>query len=387
MEMFEELRPGCLDWVASIRDNSAPDSGRYRYSRHMLRPYATEATAHVVFILWMLGALDDDHDRPNIRRFLLDQQDPPTGQFKDALISDADRAGHDHSWQHIWDHHTGVVIEALALCGVAPQFPLPRQAHVDLDAVDPREWTLSLDWTHPYLVAEHWMNAVIAHHRKHGGQNTPALDTAFDTLQREIFNAQTGFPDRRVTANDDVQGLGGIFKLIFAYVPCGRPFPCPDAAVDSVLATQRPTGDFVDDNLCMNLDGMWLLRHLTNDLRRTARRREIVRASRLLADYRKSDGGFSFWPRGCLTVHNSLRVSECLPKATCSVRRTHWIALQSTRRGRQVVRPGALPTRVWGSRPADLRRGGSHFVQLQRPVAKDDGVALAVFRDGASVHV
>ena len=145
----DKLRRECLEWVASIRDDSESDSGRYRYNRHMVRPYGTEPTAHVVFILRNLKALDDYYDKDNIVNFLLNQQEPGTGYFKDPLLND-DELAHKmeaHSWQHIWDHHTHCVLTALMLCGCKPRYPLPEKSHVDLDDVDPNQWVKSLDWT------------------------------------------------------------------------------------------------------------------------------------------------------------------------------------------------------------------------------------------------
>jgi hypothetical protein len=314
-----ELRESCLAWVETIRDQSEPGLGRFKYSQHMLRPYAVEATGHMPMILDALGALADYPHREAMVTFLLDQQDPETGQFRDPLIQPEDHVGGHHSWQHIWDHHTGVAAEALSLCKVEPRHPLPQSAHADLDTVDPREWTLSLDWTQPYLVSEHWMNAVMAYHRKHGltpGRDTmPAIDAAFDTVDREIVNPATGHPDRWNEQSLGA-GLGGIFKLLWAYVPCRRTPPHADKAVDSVLDLQGPTGDFAGEgNMCMNWDAVFIMRYLTGDLTRTHCKDAIRHASarltdRLLTDYRKPDGAFSFLPDSCLPVHNSIRVSD-----------------------------------------------------------------------------
>ena len=95
----------------------------------------------------------------------------------------------------------------------------------------------------PYMVGEHWMNAVMAHHRKHGiipGQETtPALDAAFDALDGSIINPETGLPDLR-NEQGPCAGLGGLFKLLWAYVPCRRSVLYPDAAIRSVLDFQKP---------------------------------------------------------------------------------------------------------------------------------------------------
>jgi len=321
---IDRLRDGCLAWVESVRDTTEGACGGYKYNRHMLRPCATESTAHLVFVLWILDALADYPLRDALVTFLLDRQDPESGWFTDPLITPEDHVGGHHTWQHIWDHHTGAVAEALEKCGVAPRYPLPKACHADLDTVDPREWTLSLDWTQPYFVGEHWMNAVMAHHRKHGivpgSETTPVVDAAFDALERSVMNPETGLPDLR-NEQGPTAGLGGLFKLLWAYAPCRRSVPYPDAAIRSVLGFQRPSGEFSDPgNMCMNWDAIFVLRHLTRDLadpawRDPVRDAALALTDRLLADYRKPDGAFSFTAEACLTVHNSIRVSEPLPES------------------------------------------------------------------------
>jgi hypothetical protein len=195
---------------------------------------------------------------------------------------------------------------------------------VDLDAVDPRAWTLSLDWTRPYLVSEHWVNVVMACRRKRGlsrrGECPPTVKAAFETLEAEILNPATGLPDRRVAGDWNGAGLGGVFKLQFAYAPCGRAYPLALAAARSILAMQEPNGDFCGGGMCMNWDAIWTLRLLTDDLRATDDAGAVRAASRRLARrlldaYRKPDGAFSFTAGSCLPMHNSIRVSDPRPES------------------------------------------------------------------------
>ena len=316
--LLAELRPACLEWIAGIHEPNHPGSGRYRYCRSMMRPYGVESTAQGVFILWNLEVLQDFPEKPALLDYLLGCQEPASGLFKDILLTEDDRGcNKQHSWEHIWQHHTGVVTQALQLCGVQPRYPLPVEAHADLDAVDPAVFTRSLDWQRPYLVSEHWMNAVNACRRKHrlppGSMDHPALRQAFATLEAECLNPVSGFPDL-VQQQGPGAGLGGVFKLMWAYLPCGRRYPYAEQAVLSILAMQTATGDFTNDgNMCLNWDAVWTLRHLTDDLQQTTHATAIRAATarlarRLLSAHRKPDGGFSFFPTFCLPNHNSIRV-------------------------------------------------------------------------------
>ncbi|MBN1864272.1 MAG: hypothetical protein JW808_05170 [Victivallales bacterium] len=319
------LKDECLNWVKSVRDNPETNSGHYKYNRHMLRPCGLESTAHAVFILWILDALDKHEDRDNMVRFLKSTQDPLTGYFKDPLLNDGELAYTDgaHSWQHIWDHHTYVVHNALLLCGELPDHPLPNYSHTDFDKVDPEAWTRALDWSQPYLVAEEWMTTVKAYLTKHAGEphvtESPQIQSAFKAME-SVIEPESGMPIRLVKENPEGQGLGGIFKLLFAYVFCGRDYPYADNAVRSILKTQSDKGDFAGANMCMNWDAIVALRFLSDDLRRTAHRKKILQAcqklaERLCRDFRKSDGGFSFFHNTCLPNHNSVRVSAYYPES------------------------------------------------------------------------
>jgi hypothetical protein len=327
----------------------------------MLRDYAVESTGHIAKLLWELDAVEDSPHTPHMIRFLQEQQDPDTGLFKDPLISREDHVGGEgsHSWEHIWQHHTGVATLALEALGAKPLYPLPKKAHVDLDEVDVRDWVLSLDWEHPYMEAEHWGNALRAYHNKHdltpGADTTPTIDEAFRVVNEEIINSETGFPGR-YDPDTPGQGLGGAFKmLIQAYVPCGREYPHAEAAARSVLATQQENGEFTDGaNMCMNWDAMYMLKHLTDDAQLEPLREDVLAAgqkleNRLLNTYRKDDGGFSFFADHCVNVHNSIRVSEPLEEsdamgtwmcADCLRMNGRWQAGEHA-----ALRPGETPGR------------------------------------------
>ena len=321
------LRDGILAWIATLADPDAPEAGRYRYNVHMVRPYGVESTLNVVLTLWLIDGLEEHPERDRILDFLLSCQDPEDGLFKDPLLDDSLRAQANHSWEHIWEHHTISCRQALTCAGVQPRHPLPTKSHVDLTEVDPAEWTRSLDWTRPYYVSEHFASVIMACRHKlglpKGSDAADPIRVAFETLESEILEPESGLPNRR---NRDegltrsCSGLGGCFKLMFAYEPCGRRYPRAAEATESILAMQQPNGEFGRGGMCMNWDAVWTLRLLTRDLREAARPDAVRAAARRISDYLlahhlKPDGAFSFTPDRCLTVHNSIRVSDPWPES------------------------------------------------------------------------
>jgi len=326
---IKDLKDDILRWIESVRDTSETDSGRFKYNRHMVRPYATEATAHIVFILQQINELHKYPYREGIIKFLLSCQEPSTGLFKDPLITEEDRwqSPEAHSWEHIWAHHTSVCKTALDFCGVSPLYPLPESIHMDFDATDPVEWTRSLDWTRPYYVAEHWymtVKAYIRKYRRKGDEKKayPVIEKAFETLEKEIISPETGFPDKYLKSEEEGGRIGGIFKLIITYAETGRPFPYADKLIPSVLALQRPNGDFTGtSNMCMNWDALYIIYYAAGEKPLATKwRSEIVNASRKLAirlinDYKKEDGGFSFQDKLTLERHNSIYVTPQLPES------------------------------------------------------------------------
>lgn len=324
---IERLRDGILDWIDTLADPDDPDAGRYRYNVHMVRPFGVESTINVVLTLWLIDGLEDHPRRERMLDFLLSCQDPEDGLFKDPLLDDSQRAQPNHSWEHIWEHHSISCRQALACGGVEPRHPLPTKSHADLTETDPAEWTRSLDWARPYYVSEHFATTILACHHKlglpKGAHDAEPLRVAFETLESEFLDPESGFPNRYNEAEGlswSGSGLGGCFKLMFAYEACGRRYPLAAEAAESILAMQQPDGEFAHGGMCMNWDAVWTLRLLTRDLREAARpdaARDAARriADFLLAQHLKPDGAFSFTPEHCLTTHNSMRVSDPYPES------------------------------------------------------------------------
>jgi len=98
----------------------------------------------------------------------------------------------------------------------------------------------------------------------------------------------------------------------------------PEKIIDSVLALQRPNGDFATGGGCLNYDA---IKDLASAARYTEHRRaEILSATRrlverVLAAYKRDDGAFSFAADGGRRTHNSIFVAR--PAVESDVNGTH----------------------------------------------------------------
>ena len=298
--------------------------GRWKYSAHMVRPWGLQSSAIAIGLLAAMGRLADvpAERRAEAVAFFQGCQDAADGYFKDPLVSEADRAGDAHSWEHIWLQMSGAA-RALRLLGAEPLYGEPRCGFVDAPAAGPAEWVDAFDWSDPWMAAERWSAVVMAQWRLPAGErraDEPVTAAAFETLESSIINASTGMPTGGGCRQADT-AMAGLFKLTGAYLTVGRPLPHPERAMDFVLALQRPSGEFGRGrDMCINWDAVHVLAVLARQLGGSHRGRAVAAAGNrlaeaLLRDYRKSDGGFAFCGEHCLTVHNSIRVSGPLPES------------------------------------------------------------------------
>ena len=88
------------------------------------------------------------------------------------------------------------------------------------------------------------------------------FDWYFDWLDRHV-NPQTGYWQRafwnlawkRPTVND----MGGAVHFYWLYQARGRPFPYPEALIESTLGLQKPNGLYKKRPFCIDLDGNFCL--------------------------------------------------------------------------------------------------------------------------------
>lgn len=313
------VRGGLLSFFEGIRCKDG-GWGRWKYHAAMTRPWALNASGTVISLLNKLGALGavSAEKRQEAIDFFLGCQDPVDGLFKDPLENDAVRASDHHTWPQIWGQRHGAALGALATLGAKPRVPRPAAQFADLTKIDTREWTLTRDWSNPWLVGEDWSRSIQAFVAANPGADDgrPELAPMFEAMEKEVLDPRTGLPILRGCANDLPVAMAGLFKLMMGFKAVGRPVPYAREAIDSTLALQLRSGEFASPrNMCMNWDALWILRELDRQLAGGHRRTEIFRAADrlcevLLAVYLKPDGGFAFHGEHCTTGHHSIRLCD-----------------------------------------------------------------------------
>ncbi len=318
----EQVRIGVLDWLESVRWQSWK-WGRWKYNAHMLRDYGLIPSCGAISILDSFDTLDDVAPRRRRRaaKWLQSTQDSADGFFKDPLVAESDRVSDGpHGWMDIWGQMDAR--GTLDILDVEPKHSSPRSRFANLAAVNLHKWTLSLDWTDPWLAAERWASAVTAY-CKYGAAGLGSgriVSQAFEIFETEIIAPDTGLPPLR-GCRDLAVAMAGLFKTLGAYDIAARPVAHADKAIDATLSLQRDDGEFGSGgDMCINWDAIHVLSVLDRTLSRRYRHDDIViagnqLAERLLTAYRQQDGGFAFNREHCLAVHHSVRVSEPLPES------------------------------------------------------------------------
>ena len=310
------LRESVLAWLESVRCRSEP-WGRYRYCAGMTRPWAVESSCMAVKILDRLDVLRQvpEADRRAHGRFLCSLQDPKSGLIVDPLVGPADKVSDSHPWEHVWGHVTGVVIQTLPLLGAQ----LATATQPSDDPQRPEEVA-------PFLEALPWaanpwrcgtlIGQFMGRQRvKAGLYDSDREDTVMAAVYAWLEarqDPQTGLwgTDRCPQTYKAMAGLHCMSTGTY-YLP-GRPLPRPEKIIDSILAMQRPNGEFGVGGSCMNLDAT---NGLANALRFTRHRRDEVvaavrrLAARIMAAYKRPDGAFASNSEAVRQVHNSIFIA------------------------------------------------------------------------------
>jgi len=317
-DRVRQINSGVIAWLDDLQAGDQP-YGRWPYSHGAQRPWAVEATAMAPQILWMLDAdpLKDGALRSSLTETILAWQQPDTGLFVDPLIQPADRTGGEHSWEHIWQHHTATAMDGLACLGAVPRYSVPSQCFGSLDVIGPAKWVRTRQWDQPYYEGEHFWRAVEAYRisaQVPVGQTDPVLAVAFDTLEHDVIDQRTGLPEKG--CKDPVAPIYGLYKILVAYDQCGRQYLRAEEAIDTIL--DRAGNCSGTGHMCGNFNLVYVPRRLDEQLDGRHRHDEVLAMAKRLADvvlaaHRKSDGGFSFHPEHCLEMHNSVVVADATP--------------------------------------------------------------------------
>jgi hypothetical protein len=322
---YSQFKDSILRWLCKVEARADGRVGRWKYNVGMCRDWAVESSATAVMLMESTGRLSqlEAATKQGIVCELQSWQDADTGLFIDPLIGEQDKVAEHHTWEHIWQHHTGCCVEALACLGASPVHPPPKQAFCELTEDSVEQCVLGLGWANPWMAGEHWFRMVESCRSAQGlagsSMIAPVADKACSVLEKEIINPDTGLPDK-MGCTDRRAAMAGLFKIMFGYLQMSRPIPFPERAIDSVLSLQVEDGGFGSDNMCIHWDAMWVLKNLNEQLEGRHRHEDISNAGSRLSDFlcrshRKKDGGFSFFKDHCLAVHDSIRVSDPLPES------------------------------------------------------------------------
>ena len=312
---------GVRDWIETIRDDTQP-WGRWAYRTDALRPYTLQSSVMVVELLASVGGLESwtSAQRQEAIEYYRSCQDPESGLFKDPGDLEELHTGQ-HTWAQIWAQRTGSTLTALEALGAKPDRSTPEALFVDLHEIDGGDWTRQhLDWTNPWQYGETWSRTLKAHADAEGVDDHRQLSAsgrhAFEALEAEILDPQSGTPSRRQKQPQPSVAMAGLFKVMQPYGKLSRRFPYLREALDSTLALQQDDGDWGDgDDMCLVWDAMWLVQFISHQLDHGYRFDDVRAAARRTADFlenvhRKPDGAYSFHRERALEVHQSIRLSR-----------------------------------------------------------------------------
>ncbi|NJO68880.1 MAG: hypothetical protein HC830_05970 [Bacteroidetes bacterium] len=80
--------------------------------------------------------------------------------FKDPLITEKDRIGNKHSWEHIIAHNSGYPPRALSLLGFNYTGASNNPPYIDLRNGNVYDRVKNLRWEDPWLEGEHFSSAL-----------------------------------------------------------------------------------------------------------------------------------------------------------------------------------------------------------------------------------
>lgn len=286
-------------------------AGRYRYAAGLGEP-TLYASCYAAMIRDLYGDLEGlaVEERAEWVAYLNAHQDAD-GLYRDPVIFDQGWfAGDplDCGRPHLTCH----VINALACLGATAPRPFALAAEYGDRAklerwLEARDWGQRVAWTGNEIMN---VGTLLQYARDFHGDDRAGRAVAFllDWLETHHLNEATGVWGS-LDASDPVQRSHAVQAAyhwwpLFAYDR--RPLPCPERAIDTVLATQNPQGGFgwgvhnpaepFASSACEDIDSMDPLARLTaqTDYRREEVRAALERAVEWVLTNRVADGGYVF---------------------------------------------------------------------------------------------
>ncbi len=208
--------------------------GRFSYQEG--GSYDLYGSCDMVYLLWTTGELSErttKSGREQWARIIRDYQDPETGWWT-----------HGNETLHFKEHATAYATGALQLLGYEPLHPFRWKEEMtgSPEALD--KW-LSGIWWDVVWVGSHQGGGVAASLAMTGEASDQWFEWYLDWLDNEV-NPRTGLWQRafynsfykKPMKND----LGGAAHFWWVYQERGRPIPCPEKVIDTVLGLQRDNG-------------------------------------------------------------------------------------------------------------------------------------------------
>lgn len=302
-----DLRTSVLTFIATC---ALPDAGpgRYRYSLACTVPTLYSST-YAAMSRALLRALDGV-DRAGWAEYLNAHQDED-GLYRDPVIFGSGWYADDPLWcgrPHLTCH----VITALTCLGAVALKPITwLDPWRDCDRLTAwlasRDWGARVGWTGNEImnVGTLLQYARDFHSDAAAGQ---AVTCLLDWLETHHLSPATGVWGS-LDLSDPLQRSHSVQAAyhwwpLFAYD--GRPFPAPERAVETVLATQNPRGGFgwgvhnpaspFDSSACEDIDSLDPLARLLGqtDHRRAEVANAIRRGAAWVLSNQQADGGFVF---------------------------------------------------------------------------------------------
>jgi len=318
------LHDEIFNWLMSLQQTDSSGSFKFCSSGNILVPTINsglDTSALALKILYMSGTLDrisPEHLNQWVQFIQSFQKEEVSygflrhkrlkGFFIDPqFLSYVDKKGFDIKTRRAV---TRQACAALMCAGCCPKLPIEsvpdttKQIHKYLG---------QLDWSDPWGAGSHASHLVFFLKLNH---DYFQLHRDYETLMNYIFEWLNSIrdPDTKLwyTGNPDLEHLiNGAMKVLTAYAVIDRPIEYPDHLIDFCLNA----ADKNKDDGCHNTDILFILHycnrfsyHRHEEIENFCRQRINV-----IEQFRKSDGGFSFYPNSSQTSIYGVPVSKGYP--------------------------------------------------------------------------
>ena len=160
---------------------------------------------------------------------------------------------------HSSEHANGMVVGALGALGGRQKYPVPLYAPFDTtEEVGP--WLDKVNWVHQWGGSHLFWGGMHCYSMS-GRCDDRWRTTVFDWLDANL-DPETGWWRKGVKSVSPYEPLGGAAHIWPMYEHHGRKFPHPEKVIDSILALQKPEGQWLGFSNYMDLDALYGLTYM-----------------------------------------------------------------------------------------------------------------------------